>query len=137
MPTTELSEGRLRQMYDDFANGRIDRVADEFDEDILFISHAPRDFFPYLGRLRGRKAVAQAFSELHEKLQLLIFHPLTILVDGDSAALTILMQVKDRASGQSGSFIAAHFLRFRNDKIADYRGIFDSLDAVQQLTGPA
>jgi ketosteroid isomerase-like protein len=124
---------RIREIYEDFANGRIDRLSDVVDEKIDFISHAPSDLFPYLGRRRGREAVLQALSEVHKKLEVLSFWPITTIIDEDNAALTVVIRVKDRTTEKAANFLAAHFLRFRDGRIVEYRAIIDSLDAVRQL----
>jgi ketosteroid isomerase-like protein len=129
-----VTEDRVRQIYDDFAKGRLDRLAEAFDEHVDFLSHAPRDYFPYLGRRRGRAEVMKAFEELHEKLEVISFCPLTVLAGENDAALTVFMRIKDRASGQFATFMGAHFLRFRKGLITGYFGIIDSLEAVRQLT---
>lgn len=130
-----LSKNRLREMYDDFANQRFDRVLEVMDEKVDFISHAPPDIFPYLGRRRGKAEVMQALSDVHKELEVLSFWPITTVVDDDYAAVTVVITVKNRATQRSANFLAAHFLRFQNDRIIEYRSIIDSLDAVRQLGG--
>jgi ketosteroid isomerase-like protein len=129
----EVNVTRVREIYEDFANGRLDRRSDVLDERIDFLSHAPADVFPYLGRRRGRKEVLQALSEVHKKLEVLTFWPITTVVEGNQAALTIVVRIKERATNRSATFLAAHFLRFRNGRVVDCRAIIDSLDAVRQM----
>lgn len=129
----QLSRDTVREIYDNFVSARFDQLAAAMDENIDFISHAPADVFPYLGRRRGRTEVLSALSEVHEKLDIQAFFPLTTVVDEDQAAVTLVIKVKDRFTGRSANFLAAHFLRFRNGKIVDYSAIIDSLDAVRQL----
>ena len=124
---------RIRHIYEDFSLNRLERLADIFDEKIDFISHAPAGIFPYLGRRLGKAAVLEAFAEVHKKLEITAFWPITTVVDGDNAALTVLIDVRERASSTGATFLAAHFLRFRNDRMVEYRAIIDSLDAVEQL----
>ena len=126
---------RIREIYEDFAHGRLDRLAEVIDQKIDFLSHAPADVFPYLGRRRGRTDVLQAFSEVHKKLEIISFWPMTTIVNDDRAALTVVVKVKDRASGRSANYLAAHFMRFREGRIVDFCAIINSLDAVRQLAG--
>ena len=44
----ELSQARIREIYEDFASCRLERLSEVFDKDIVFLSHAPTDIFPYL-----------------------------------------------------------------------------------------
>ena len=130
-----LNPERIREIYDDFAHARLDRLSEVIDEKIDFLSHAPADVFPYLGRRCGRAEVLQAFSEIHKKLEILSFWPMTTVVDGDRAALTVIIKVKDRATNRSANYLAAHFMRFRQGRIVDFCAIIDSLDAARQLAG--
>ena len=132
-----MNSNRILEIYEDFAKARMDRISEILDEKIDFISHAPIDVFPYLGRRRGRVEVLEALAEVHDKLEVLSFWPLTTVVDGDQAALTVLINVKDRTTGKTANFLAAHFLRFRNNLMVEYRAIIDSMDAVRQMSTKA
>ena len=124
---------RVREIYDDFVHARFDKLADALDEKVDFLSHAPSDVFPYLGRRSGRAEVLEALSEVHKKLEVVCFWPLTTVVDNNQAALTVVVKVTDRATKRTASFLGAHVLRFRSDRIADYCAIIDSFDAARQL----
>jgi ketosteroid isomerase-like protein len=128
-----MNSNRIIEIYEDFARARIDRISEILDEKIDFISHAPTDVFPYLGRRRGRVEVLKALTEVHNKLEVLSFWPLTTVVEDDQAALTVLVKVKERTTGKMANFLAAHFLRFRNGLMVEYRAIVDSMDAIRQL----
>src|SRR4051794_33901432 len=131
---TNLTEARIREIYEDFAHGKLDRLAEAFDPNIDFLSHAPSQFFPYLGHRHGRAAVLDAIAETHRVWQVKSFLPLTILVHDDEAALTLFINLLDRSAGKPIRFLAAHFLHFRQDRIVKFSSIIDSLDAVRQLT---
>lgn len=128
-----VDAARVREIYDDFVHARFDRLGDALDEKVDFLSHAPSDVFPYLGRRRGRAEVLEALSEVHRKLEVVCFWPLTTVVDNNQAALTVVVKVTDRATRRTANFLGAHFLRFRDDRIADYCAIIDSFDAARQL----
>ena len=130
-----LSEQRVREIYEHFAHGRLNDLEDAIDEHIDFLSHAPADIFLYLGRRRGQAEVLRAFAEVHEKLEVLSFWPLTTVINDDRAALSVIVKVKDRVTERSAHYLAAHFLLFRNDRIIEYCAIIDSLDAARQLAG--
>ena len=128
-----VNADRIREIYDDFAHARFERLAEVLDEKVDFISHAPSDIFPYLGRRRGRAEVLEALLTVHQKLDVLSFWPLTTVVENEQAALTVVIKVRDRLTERTANFLGAHFLRFRDGRIVSYCGIIDSLDAVQQL----
>src|ERR1044072_7632403 len=127
-----VDAARVREIYDDFVNARFDKLSDALDENVDFLSHAPSDIFPYLGRRRGRADVLQALSEVHKKLEVVCFWPMTTVVDNNHAALTVVVKVTDRVTKRTANFLGAHFLRFRDDRITDYCAIIDSFDAARQ-----
>jgi len=129
----DLSQGRIREIYEDFVNCRLDRLSAVFDNDIDFLSHAPTDLFPYLGRHRGWADVSKAISQIHEHLEVVYFWPLSILIDRNNAALTVFVSIRQRSNGKQADFLAAHFLKFRNGRIVEFCGIIDSLETVRQL----
>jgi SnoaL-like domain len=128
-----LSQGRIREIYEDFALCRLDRLSEAFDKDIDFLSHAPSDVFPYLGRRRGWVEVSKAISQIHEHLEVIYFWPLSILLDRNNAALTVFVSIKKRSNGNQANFLAAHFFKFRNGRVVEFCGIIDSLETVRQL----
>jgi ketosteroid isomerase-like protein len=128
-----LSADSVRKIYDDFAQARFDRLSEILDEDVDFLSHAPSDIFPYLGRRRGRADVLESLLAVHQKLEILSFWPMTTVVENDQAALTVVIKVKDRVTERTANFLGAHFLRFRDGRIVNYCAIIDSLDAVRQM----
>jgi hypothetical protein len=130
---TNMDQSRIREIYDDFTYARFDRLAEAFDENVDFISHAPHEFFPYLGRHRGRAALMSAFSDTHKALAISSFWPLTVLINDDNAAVSLVIAVEHRSTGKKAQFLGGHFLRFRSSRIIQYCGIIDSLDAVRQL----
>lgn len=61
---TEFLRKRLYGLYAAYAAGHIDEVLREFDDDVTITSYAPVDVFPYLGRKRGKAALAEALRTI-------------------------------------------------------------------------
>ena len=100
----ELSQARIREIYEDFVSCRLERLLEVFDKDIVFLSHAPTDIFPYLGKRHGWAEVSEAISQIHEHLEVIYFWPISILVDRNNAALTVFVSIKQRATGKQANF---------------------------------
>lgn len=58
-----------------------------------------------------------------------------LLVDGNCAAAFSRLTGTQRPSGRVISYRIAHFMRFRHDKVAEFRSIIDTLDAAEQVLG--
>jgi len=129
----DITQAQIRQIYDDFAHCRLDRLSAAFHANIDFISHAPAELFPYLGHRRGWGEVASAISKVHEQVEVLEFWPLTVLVEDDKAALTVFIQFKRRSDSAKVACLGAHFLRFRDGRVSEFCSIIDAVDAMRQL----
>jgi ketosteroid isomerase-like protein len=127
---------RIYEIYKAFSAGQIDLLADMFDERVDFMSNAPREVFPYLGRLLGRAAVMQGLAAVHQEFDSIAFVPLRIIIDDDqSAGIIVSIQFRQRATGRMIRLFAAHFLRFQDNRIIEYRAFLDTFEAVQQVLG--
>ena len=106
-----------------------------FDERVDFESNAPIEVFPYLGRLIGRAAVMKALQAVHGEFDQIVFVPLRIITDSQSAGVIVSIQLTQRTTKRTIRLFAAHFLRFHDDRIVEYRAFLDTFEAVQQVLG--
>jgi ketosteroid isomerase-like protein len=126
---------RVYEVYEAFSAGEIDRLAGMLDDHIDFVSNAPTDVFPYLGRRIGKAEVTAALRTVHDEFSSLTFAPIWIVTDDETAGVLLSVSATRRANSRAARFFAAHFLRFRDGRIVEYRSILDSLEAVQQVLG--
>jgi len=126
---------RIYQIYEAFSAGRLDLLADVFDENVDFMTNAPTEVFPYLGHRVGRAAVIKAMQSVHNEFETLSFLPIWMVTEKDRAGVILSVHATQKGTGRIVRFFAAHFLRFRQDRILEYRAIMDSLEAVEQVLG--
>jgi ketosteroid isomerase-like protein len=126
---------RIYEIYENFSAGKLDLLADAFDDDVDFISNAPVEVFPYLGHRVGKAEVVKTLWSVHEEFAALNFLPIWMVIEDETAGVVLSVRATQRATGRVVHFFAAHFLRFRNQRIAEYRSIMDSFEAVQQVLG--
>ena len=126
---------RIYAVYEAFSAGKFELLSEMFDERVDFESNAPIEVFPYLGRLIGRAAVMKALQAAHGEFDSIDFIPLRIITDGDSAGVIISIQLTQRATSRTIRLFAAHFLRFHDNRIVEYRAFLDTFEAVQQVLG--
>lgn len=78
----------------------------------------------------------KGLAEVHQEFDSVLFVPLRIVVDGDqSAGVIVSIELRQRTSGRVIRLFAAHFLRFQDNRIVEYRAFLDTFDAVQQVLG--
>lgn len=126
---------RIYAIYEAFSAGNFDMLSDMFDERVDFESNAPTEVFPYLGRLIGRTAVIKALQAAHGEFDSIAFVPLRIITDGHSAGVIVSIQLTQRTTKRTIRLFAAHFLRFQDNRIVEYRAFLDTFEAVQQVLG--
>jgi ketosteroid isomerase-like protein len=126
---------RIFDFYQAFSDGRIDRLSELFDDNIDFVSNAPIEVFPYLGRRVGKAEVLKALSRVHQEFDAIEFIPLKINIEAESAGLIVSIRLTQRSSGRRIRLFAAHFVQFRNYRISEYRAFLDTFEAVQQVLG--
>ena len=106
-----------------------------FDENVDFVSNAPIEIFPYLGRRIGRAEVMKALSVVHNEFESVEYLPLRILVEDETAGLIVTIHLTQRNTKRLIRLFSAHFLRFRNNRIVEYRAFLESFEAAQQVLG--
>ena len=126
---------RIYALYDAFSTGKFETLSEMFDERVDFESNAPIEVFPYLGRLIGRAAVMKALQAVHGEFDSIVFVPLRIITDGQSAGVIVSIQLTQRTTKRTIRLFAAHFLRFHDNRIVEYRAFLDTFEAVQQVLG--
>jgi ketosteroid isomerase-like protein len=126
---------RVYEIYEAFSAGKLDLLADTFDENVDFRSTAPIEVFPYLGHRRGKTEVVKTLWAVHGEFAPVTFLPIWMVAQDDTAGVLLSMHATHRATGREIRLFASHFLRFRNDRIVEYRAIIDSFEAAQQVLG--
>jgi ketosteroid isomerase-like protein len=126
---------RLFALCEAYEAGRLDEVLESFADDVDFVSYAPVDVFPFLGRRRGRTEVAETMRAARKHYELLTYQPISVVASEDDAAAIVLVRLKQRATGRIIQLFVAVFVRFRDGRIVEFREFMDSFDAVQQVLG--
>ena len=138
MSDANMSEGlrtRLYELYNAYHQGRVDVVLDAWHEEADLISYTPVEIFPYLGRRRGKAAIAETLAKVHAEFEVLTYHPISMLVDKDNAATIVMARLRQRSTDRVIQLTEAHFIRLRDGRIIEVRAFTDSFDAVQQVLG--
>lgn len=131
----EVLRSRLQSLASAYAQGRLEFVTNFMDEDIDFISYAPVNIFPCLGKQRGKAAVEKSLETIHAHFEFHAYKPILMVVEADYAAVIIQARARQRATGRVIQLMFAQFLRFRDGRIVELREFMDSFDAVEQVLG--
>ena len=132
---SEAIRQRIYSMCSSYAQAELDSVLDFVDDDVDFVSHAPVTIFPCLGKQRGKAAVAKTLGTIHSHYEFLSYLPISMIIEGDHAAVIVQAGMKQRATGRSIQTRFAHFVRFREGRVIEFREFLDSFDLVEQVLG--
>ena len=94
------------------------------------------ELLQFCGHRRGKAEALDCIVRLMPSvLQISRIELSSLLVDRDRAASFSRMIAVLPRTGRTISYHQAQFMRFRDNKIVEYRGIIDSFDAAEQMMG--
>ncbi len=132
---SEELRARIYDLYTAYRLGRIDFVLNSYDDEAELISYAPINVFPYLGRQRGKAAIAATMKKVHADFEILSYQPIFMVVENDNAGTIVMARLRQRSTDRIIQLLVAHFIRLRDGRIVEIREFMDSFDAVQQVLG--
>jgi ketosteroid isomerase-like protein len=126
----------VRQGYEAFGRGDIDRLLSLFDDNIEWVSPGPSDL-PTAGTRRGRQQVAEFFRAVNEVFEIQRFEPKTFVAQGDRVVVLGEDTSRIKATGKVLSGSWAHAFEIRNGKVVAFQEYLDTADAVAEIRSAA
>lgn len=131
-----VSRSTVQVFYQAYVTRDSARMEQLFDDDVDWIISGPVDVLCFCGQRRGKKAVLEIFDRLFPaSFAFKGLHPQSLLIDGDRVAMMSILSGVTLDSQRKISYRVAHFIRFRDDRVAEFCSIIDSFDAAEQLLG--
>jgi ketosteroid isomerase-like protein len=118
-----------------FRAGDYVRIAALYDDHLDWLFYGPPSVFPELGHRRGKTAVFQGLHTLNRHYEVVQSVTEWLIAEGDRAASTTDLTLKQRATGRTIRCRIASFHRVRDGRVIEYRGFTDSFDAAEQVLG--
>lgn len=132
---THLDRQTVERYYAACARRDPDLMVEFFHDEATWIYSGPPSVLPYCGRHKGKPAIREAYRRMFDFLVMVEFTPQMQAVDGDVSATLVEFHGRDPRSGRIVTSRFAHFIRWRDGRIIEFRAIVDSLDAVEQVLG--
>lgn len=134
--TQPVSPSIVQAFYLAYVSRDAARMATFLDDEVEWLVTGPVDLLEYAGPRRGKAAVFDLYSRILPKLfEFKGFDPREFLIDGDRAAVFGRISAIQRSTGRLISYMCAHFVRFRDDKVISFASLTDSFDAAEQVLG--
>ncbi len=136
--TEPVSRATVEAFYRVYCSRDHDRTADFLSDDVKWTISGPIDVLPFCGTYHGKAAVLDMMVRLLPQVfDVVKFELNTVLIEGDRVATLNRLTARHKGDGRVISYRLAHFLRFRDGKVAENLSLLDSFDAAEQVLGHA
>ena len=125
----------IKTVYEAFGRGDIETIVAAVTDDVDWASDTSSDGAPWYGVHKGREGVLEFFTDFGKAMDVEEFTPLTFGANDDGDVFAVVrFTACSRDTGKAASMQLHHWFRFRDGKIAYYRGTEDSAITVASLT---
>ena len=112
--------------YEAFGRGDVAAILDTVTDDVDWAAEAATPTAPWYGMRRGKDAVARFFTDFGSAMEVQEFTPLTFAANETDVLTVVRCRTTSRRTGKSTAMDLHHLFRFRDGKIAYYRGTEDT-----------
>ena len=125
--TTDDNVKTIQAVYEAFSRGDLPAILDTLTDDVDWASDASSNEVPWWGVRHGKDAVTDFFVQLAGGTETQEFTTLELIGEGDTVLTIVRYRVKSRTTGREAEMLLHHYWKFRDGKIAYYRGAEDTL----------
>ena len=126
----------IQSVYEAFGRGDVAAILEALTDDVDWASEAADPVgAPWYGVRRGRDAVAAFFEAFGSTMEVEEFTPASFAANDTEVLTVVHLRAKTRAGGRKIAMDLHHQFRFRDGKIAYYRGTEDTAQTVKALGG--
>ncbi|WP_426611459.1 nuclear transport factor 2 family protein [Bradyrhizobium sp. McL0616] len=133
MTVESLNRQRVLHLLDTFARGDLEAALACCTDDVDFLTHAPIDVLPHMGRRHGKAELRALWQTVWSRYSEIRYEAPRIIAEGDAVATYLLTYFRKRSNDRIVQFDMAVFYTFRDGLVSEIREIIDSYDLVQQV----
>jgi uncharacterized protein len=122
-------------VYEAFGRGDVAAILDAVTSDVDWAAEADPAVAPWHGVRHGRDAVAAFFTEFGATMEVEEFTPVSLAANDTDVLSVVRFRARSRATGKTAAMDLHHFFKFRDGKIAYYRGTEDTAQTQAVLQG--
>lgn len=116
----------VQEVYAAFGRGDVAAILERCTDDVDWASDSALEVAPWHGPHLGRGQVPHFFQRLAESTEVFEFSPVSFAANDTDVMVVVRFGVRSRTSGKSATMNLHHWWRFRDGKIAQYRGSEDT-----------
>jgi ketosteroid isomerase-like protein len=125
----------IAEVYEAFGRGDIAAILDAVTDDVDWAAEAASSAAPWYGVRRGKDAVAVFFSDFGSTMEVEEFAPVSFAANDTDVLTVVRFRARSRATGKAAEMNLHHYFKFRDGKVAYYRGTEDTAQTESVLHG--
>jgi uncharacterized protein len=122
-------------IYEAFGRGDVAAILDAVADDVDWAAEAGSSAAPWYGVRRGKDAVAAFFSDFGSTMEVEEFTPVSFAANDTDVLTVVRFRARSRSTGKTAQMNLHHYFKFRDGKIAYYRGTEDTAQTETVLQG--
>lgn len=124
--TSDVKIKTIAQVYEAFGRGDVAAIVDAVTDDVDWAAEATSSAAPWYGVRHGKDAVMEFFAAFGSTMEVEEFTPLSFAANDTEVLTVVRFRARSRATGKTSAMDLHHVFRFRDGKIAYYRGTEDT-----------
>jgi ketosteroid isomerase-like protein len=116
----------ITEIYEAFGRGDIAAILDAVTDDVDWAAEAASSAAPWYGVRHGRDAVAVFFSDFGSTMEVEEFTPVSLAANDTDVLTVVRFRARSRDTGRTAQMNLHHYFKFRDGKVAYYRGTEDT-----------
>jgi ketosteroid isomerase-like protein len=124
--SADASIKTITGIYEAFGRGDVAAILDAVADDVDWAAKAGSSAAPWYGVRRGKDAVAAFFSDFGSTMEVEEFTPVSFAANDTDVLTVVRFRARSRSTGKTAQMNLHHYFKFRDGKIAYYRGTEDT-----------
>ena len=116
----------IGQVYEAFGRGDVAAILDAVTDDVDWAAETTSTAAPWYGVHHGKDAVAGFFAAFGSAMEVEEFTPVSLAANDTDVLTVVRFRARSRSTGRTAAMDLHHYFRFRDGKIAYYRGTEDT-----------
>ena len=116
----------IAQVYDAFGRGDVAAILDAVTDDVEWSAETTSVAAPWYGVRHGKDAVAAFFAAFGSAMEVEEFTPISFAANDTDVLTVVRFRARSRSTGKTAAMDLHHYFKFREGKIAYYRGTEDT-----------
>jgi ketosteroid isomerase-like protein len=116
----------IEEVYQAFGRGDVAAILDAVTDDVDWATETSSTAAPWYGVRHGKDGVAVFFTAFGSAMEVEEFTPVSLAANDTDVLTVVRFRARSRSTGKTLAMDLHHYFRFRDGKIAYYRGTEDT-----------